>query len=262
MKHIIFLKIYFFLLLGFLGAFFVPSMLEYESITFIDYIAYLFEFVFLLGVFGYAFGKKIFVNRLWQIFLPLVITWDIFFLIHIADLSVIEHSTFKFFGFSLVYFILLLPGYIALYLYGYQNEKTSVKRSIKVLLLIMFFVVVTNAITYKLTYDYINMKLYLLNTKLDVYALKAYDQNNTIYLDIVMNGNIDSVLYQAGNIDDIEKYKSLCEVFDKELFEIVDRCHHKNIERYGPYKDKEVQNIRLTIEKGKVNMKRLCNVQE
>lgn len=262
MKHKTFLKIYFFLLLGFLGAFFVPSILEYESTTLIDYIEYFFEFVFLLGVFGYAFEKKIFVNKLWQIFLPLVIAWNIFFLIHITDLNLIAHSTFNFFGFSLIYFILLLPGYIALYLYGHHNEKTSIKRNTKILLLIMFFVAVTSVITYKLTYDYINMKSYLLHTKIDVYDLKAYDRNDTKYLDITMTSNIDSVLYQAGKTGDIEKYKSLCEVFDKELFDIVDKYHHKRIERYGSYKDVDLQNVRLTIEKGKVNMKKFCNVQE
>lgn len=259
MNHKTFLKIYFFLLLGFLGSFLVPSILDYDTNTSIDYIEYFFEFVFLLGVFGYAFEKKIFVNKLWQIFLPLVIVWNIFFLIYITDLNL---TTLKFFGFSLIYFIFLLPGYIALYLYGHHNEKTSVKRNTQILLLIVFFVAVTNVITYKLTYDYTNMKLYLLNTKLDVYDLKAYDQNNTKYLDIAMNGNIDSVLYQAGKTDDIEKYESLCEVFDKELFEIVDKYYHKNIERYGSFKDIELQNIRLTIEKGKVHMKKLCNVQD
>lgn len=246
-------------MLGFYGAFSFSSLLDYECITLINYIEYIFEFVFLLGVFGYAFEKKIFIKKLWQIFLPLIIAWNIFYLIHITDLNV---STFDFFAFSLIYFILLLPGYIALYLYGFNNEMTSVKRNIKILLFIIFLVTVTNVITYKLTYDHINFKLYILNTKLDIFDLKQYDQNNTAYLDITMNGNIDSVLYQAGTIEDIQKYKTLCEDFDKELFDIVDKYHQKNIDRYGPYKDTEFQNFRSTLEKGKVNMKKLCNVQQ
>lgn len=136
------------------------------------------------------------------------------------------------------------------------------KKNIKIILLIVSVLLVTNAITHKLTYDYVNMKLYLLHTKLDVFKLKAYDRNDTEYLDISMNGSIDSVLYNAGETGDSEKFSSLCEVFDKELFEILDKYYHKNIERYGPYKDKDFQNIRLIVEKGKVNMKKQCNVEE
>ena len=134
------------------------------------------------------------------------------------------------------------------------------KKNIKIILLIVTVLLVTNVITYKLTYDYIDMKSFILHTKLDVNKLKAYDRNDTKYLDIVMNGGIDSILHDAGKTGDTEKYRSLCQDFDKELFEVLDKYLRKNIERYGLYKDIELQNIRLNIEKGIVNMKKSCLV--
>jgi hypothetical protein len=88
----------------------------------------------------------------------------------------------------------------------------------KLISLILFLFLASNAITYKLTYDHTSMEDFLTLVKLDAYNLIQYDQNNTNYLDIAMTTMINTVLYDAGKTGETDKYKSLCKVFDKEFF--------------------------------------------
>ncbi|MEJ2414195.1 MAG: hypothetical protein P8Y22_02825 [Sulfurimonas sp.] len=129
----------------------------------------------------------------------------------------------------------------------------------KYIFIIFVILLISNLVTFKLTYDFVDMKSFLLHTQLDAINLKAYDQNKTQFLDLAMNGGIDSILNDAGKIDNVEKYKSLCQVFDKELFEIVEKYHRINRERYGESHYPELQ---TNIAKGTAKMKKLCNVQK
>ncbi|WP_345977564.1 hypothetical protein [Sulfurimonas sp. HSL3-7] len=128
--------------------------------------------------------------------------------------------------------------------------------------LILFLFLASNAITYKLTYDYASMKALIPQVKLDAYNLIAYDHNDTNFLDLSMTGdNIDGILHDAGKTGQTDKYKSLCIVFDKELFEIIEKYHEINEKRYGPI-DESLKSVPINIDKGIVNMKKLCNVQD
>ena len=129
----------------------------------------------------------------------------------------------------------------------------------KSVFLILLLFVISNLITYKLTYDYVDMESFILHTGLDAYNLKAYDKNDTKFLDIAMNGGIDSVLNDIGKTGDTKKYKSLCRVFDKELFEIVEKYHQINRDRYG---DSHYPELEANIAKGIIDMKKFCNVQK
>ena len=129
----------------------------------------------------------------------------------------------------------------------------------KSVFLILLLFVISNLITYKLTYDYVDMESFILHTGLDAYNLKAYDKNDTKFLYIAMNGGIDSVLNDIGKTGHSEKYKSLCKVFDKELFEIVEKYHRINRDRYG---DSHYPELEANIAKGIIHMKKFCNVQE
>jgi len=124
--------------------------------------------------------------------------------------------------------------------------------------LILFLFLVSNAITYKLTYDHTWMEDFKMQVSLDAYRLIEYDQNNTKKLDIGRTYMIDVVLYDAGKTGETDKYKSLCKAFDKELFETISKYNAINKEKYPHLYvfDQE------TIEKGIVNMKKLCNVSE
>ena len=136
------------------------------------------------------------------------------------------------------------------------------KKQTKFYLLFLIILLISNTVTYYSTYDYAERKFYMTQIELDVFMLKAYDRNNTSYMDISINGGIDSVFHDAGKYDDFEKYLPLCQVFDKELFEIVQKYYDKNKKRYGIPQDIELQNIQKNIENGKIKMKRLCNVSK
>ena len=231
---------------------------DHEPFETIDYFDYPLVFIALLGVFGYAFNKKISFPKFWQIYLFFIILWDLYRNFYGFEYNSIK-SSFELSLMLLFYFSIYTPTYIAIFLYGHQEENKLVKKRTKKLLIILSIILASNAIIYKLTYDYVDMKSFIIHTKLDVFKLKAYDKNDTTYLDISMNGNIDSVLHDIGKTGDLKKYKSLCEVFDKELFKILDKYDKKSIEKYGVFKDKKLQNIRKNIDKGIIKMKKFCN---
>ena len=136
------------------------------------------------------------------------------------------------------------------------------KKNTKFYLFIFSALVLSNIITYNFTYDSSEKEFYFTQIKLDTFMLKAYDRNDTSYMDISMNGGIDSIFHDAGKSEDYQKYQPLCQVFDKELFEIVQKYYEKNKKKYGVYKDPELINIRKNIEKGKEKMKELCNISK
>ena len=136
------------------------------------------------------------------------------------------------------------------------------KKQTKIYLLFLTTLLISNIFTYYSTYDYAERKFYMTQIKLDVFMLKAYDRNNTSYMDISINGGIDSIFHDAGKSDDFEKYLPLCQAFDKELFEIVQKYYEKNRKKYGISQDIELIDIRKNIENGKIKMKKLCNVSK
>jgi len=132
----------------------------------------------------------------------------------------------------------------------------------KLISLILFLFMASNAITYKLTYDHTSMEDFLMYVQLDASHLMQYDQNNTNYLDIAMTSLINTVLYDAGKTGETDKYKSLCKSFDKELFEIISKYNAINEKRYPTLDKSYLPKHQETLEKGITNMKKLCNVQD
>lgn len=270
MKYIILLKIYFFILLGVLGAFLVQTILEDELLTFLDYIEYIFEFVLLLGIFGYAFDKKIFVKKFWQIFLFLIIIWHIFYLINTIDVYEAAYQTLMFFSFFLAYFLFFIPGYMALYLYGYSNEPISVKRNAKVVLLVFFSILVSNIIIYKIAHKDISMKNFLAQTRIDAMMLKSHENNDSKLVDIFLPAHIQGFFKVAGEVKNDEIFLPMCREFDLELFTIMDeydeemKIIYKDIYDLNSSDDfmQQHEEFEILISKGKEKIRNLCNVSQ
>ncbi len=89
----------------------------------LDYFDYLFWLIALIGVFGYCYGKRILTKKFWQIFLPFIIIWDLFIAFYEIDLEPELQEPILLSIVIIIYFVILLPEYIGLYLYSYKNQK-------------------------------------------------------------------------------------------------------------------------------------------
>jgi hypothetical protein len=136
------------------------------------------------------------------------------------------------------------------------------KLSKKSIALIFLLFLASNAITYKMTYDRTSMDSFLMLVKLDTFRLVEYDHNDTNILDISLTNMINTVLYDAGKTGETDKYKSLCKDFDKELFDTIEKYNEINEKRYPTLDKSYLPKHQETIDKGIVNMKKLCNVQD
>lgn len=74
------------------------------------------------GVFGYAYGKTIFSRRFWQAFLPFLVLWDLVVFYREFTTSGESDTAALLWGYALVAALVLVPGYIGLYLYGYRER--------------------------------------------------------------------------------------------------------------------------------------------
>lgn len=84
-----------------------------------DYGTWLFS---LAGVFGFAYSKVFLHRRLWRVWLPIIVVWDIGFLVkqYLQDPVELDPSLLVF---TAVFFVLIVaPQYLALYLYGYRSN--------------------------------------------------------------------------------------------------------------------------------------------
>lgn len=88
-----------------------------NAIDFIDAIMYI---TTLIGIYGYAFKKKILYLTFWRSFFFGIIIWDIF-----NDTLFNAHNDLDFTIELLIIILSLLitlPGYIAIYLYGFKSD--------------------------------------------------------------------------------------------------------------------------------------------
>lgn len=76
----------------------------------------------LVGVFGFAFSRTILNRRLWQIWLPGVVIWDSAVLTEEYLHEPMAVDSWFILAYVLVGVILVLPEYVALYLYGYRSN--------------------------------------------------------------------------------------------------------------------------------------------
>jgi len=86
---------------------------------FFDYGVWLFSMV---GVFGFAYSKLIVGKRLWQVWLPVVLIWDIGLMAKQYVFEPMEMEPWFMVVVLVIGGILVLPEYLALYLYGYRSD--------------------------------------------------------------------------------------------------------------------------------------------
>ena len=124
----------------------------------------------------------------------------------------------------------------------------------KVVLLVISGLLITNFVTYKVTYQHAKTESFLANVAVDIMKLKMYDE--TGICDDRLTLNIEGLFVAAAESENVDKFSSICKVFKKEYFDIVDELSSK----YPPIiVDQELYK---KIEIGKTKMKKLCNVSE
>lgn len=90
-----------------------------DLLDILDYGTWLFS---LVGVFGFAYSKVIMNKRLWQIWLPIVVIWDV-------SVPAIQHmheplemEPWFLALAAAIAAMLVLPQYVALYFYGHRSD--------------------------------------------------------------------------------------------------------------------------------------------
>ncbi len=118
-------KVYFWLLILIYPAIFIFEAYEYGYLEVIDYLDYLTGFLLLLGLFGYCYSKRIFTNTFWRIYFPFVVIWDALMMYQgVKGEADLAQPLFMIIM-AIVLLVLVLPGYIGLYLYSYKNSLRS-----------------------------------------------------------------------------------------------------------------------------------------
>lgn len=258
-SHKLLFKIYLvFVILLFLTFDFISE----DPLTMLEYIDYTIWLISLLGVFGYAFNKKIFNKQFWQVLLLFKILWDVFVNFHDFDFSYTTQAPKLAFLFLL--FLILIPTYVAIYLYGHENVDQSIKNRTKILLSIIVIVLISNTITYKLSYDKSSETNFLAQVRFDAMLLKAYDKNDTRIIRLLSPMTINSLFYMANNEESINKYSSVCREIDAELLAILDKFSIENDHLYQGDSNitKDLRDIRKRTRKGRLKIVELCKKQK
>ena len=121
-----FLKVYFFFICVLILTFTFADVDDGSPNELLDYIDWIFTLITLSGVFAYCFLKPFLTPKFWQVYLPVLIVWDLFFMskTFIDDPNLLSEELS--FGALIVLILsvicLLLPGYIALYLLPKEFE--------------------------------------------------------------------------------------------------------------------------------------------
>ena len=126
MKFRIFLKIYLVLIVFLFPFTLWMEATDDQASRITDVLDYVFWLIAIIGVVGYSYQKTILSASFWKKYLPFVIGWDAF-IVYYEVTSDPELFTDEFgLGFVvaivLIGFLILLPQYIAIYLYGYKTN--------------------------------------------------------------------------------------------------------------------------------------------
>jgi hypothetical protein len=97
-----------------------------SGITIYDFADIVISLIALIGFFGYSFNKPIHKQKLWRIWLFVILIWDLFYNLYLtAILGVAQGVAQGGESFTiteaLISLILIFPEYVALYLYGYKS---------------------------------------------------------------------------------------------------------------------------------------------
>ncbi len=114
LKSKMFLKVYFWILLGFTIITSIPLM----TLQLNDIAQIFFSYVGLISLFGYAYDKKILNQLFWKFFLIPFFLWEIGCYIFITKFTI---------G-SLIVFLILIPLYWSLVCYTYLTHEIDEKR--------------------------------------------------------------------------------------------------------------------------------------
>lgn len=251
----IFFKIYFLVLVGIVGYDFFYAVQDLETIKILNFIILT---IFLIGIYGFCFEKKIFKPIFWKIFLILIIPWNFFELLYDTNIMFKSGSNlFLLFTFIMLYFLIFLPGYIAVYLYGHQNSNNIEKNKTKVLLGVIVVMLITNTITFVFSYRHAEREAMVLEA---MYGLMSLDQllnNNTDRAKFLNLVSINSFFYVVGESDDVKKYKRMCIYFNKNIFKAIDENDKKfdltNKQlKINNTKDEDIIEFNKQAEKGQI----------
>ncbi len=127
-------------------------------------------------------------------------------------------------------------------------------KSIKIILVILTFLILTNVVTYKLTYDYVERKTFLVNVMVDIVKLKQY--KDTGICDNTLTLNINGMYVAAAKSNNIDDFVSICTVLKKEYFNFANELSSKNKSTTS------YERLSENIELGKKKIKALCKIAD
>ncbi len=87
----------------------------------LDYVDLPVSIIALIGVYGFAFRIRLISYWIWRVWLLVVLGWNGYYNFYDALISVPEYSPFILTGMVLA-FVVLVPEYIALFLYGFRSS--------------------------------------------------------------------------------------------------------------------------------------------
>jgi hypothetical protein len=115
-------RIYFWIMAALLAVFVVVGFIKPGSEPLLDVVDYLVSAFTLVGLFGYAYSRRIWSQGAWRVALPIVVIWEF---VNTArgltkgDLgNVVEAAIYV----ALI-FAIVVPAYVALYRYGYRSPE-------------------------------------------------------------------------------------------------------------------------------------------
>ena len=127
-------------------------------------------------------------------------------------------------------------------------------KNIKIALVILTSLILTNIVTYKLTYDYVERKTFLVNVMVDIINLKSY--MDTGVCDDTLTLNIEGMYVAAANSNNIDEFSSICSVYKKEYFDFVNKL---SLQKKADY---SFPGLPEKIELGKSKIKKLCKIAD
>lgn len=125
-------KIYFCSLTLLLAALYVLSFTYFlpnasPSMKIAHYLDLPISVIALVGLYGYAFRKRIVHPNFWKVWLVVIVLWDMFYNLVLSGWTHLELPDMA--VFFLAYGI-LLPEYFALYMYGFRSEELWQKTAV------------------------------------------------------------------------------------------------------------------------------------
>ena len=114
-------KVYFFISLIILLVSPFYYVIEPNTFTIKDAIDYVVWSIGLLGLFGFAYQRRIINVLFWKVWFFILVVWDISFTINSFIEEPVEFDSLSIFIAVMIFIVLILPQYFAIYLFGYKS---------------------------------------------------------------------------------------------------------------------------------------------